>query len=91
MTFYGEDRFSKVDIAKLITYCRTHLEFTNLQLDQAYFYQSLPLCVIDAVYSIGVRYSATEATVGRFCEHFKLTLSRALYNLIWNYQRNVNA
>jgi hypothetical protein len=65
-----------MNIAKLTAYCRTHLDFANLQLDQAYFYQSLPLCVIDAVYSIGVRYSSTEATVRRFCEHFNLTLSR---------------
>jgi hypothetical protein len=54
-----------MDIAKLTTYCLINLDFTNLQLDQAYFYLSLPLCVIDAVYSIGVRYSATEATVRR--------------------------
>lgn len=65
-----------MDIAKLTAYCLIKLDFTNLQLDQAYFYQSLPLCVIDAVYSIGVRYSSTEATVRRFCEHFNLTLSR---------------
>jgi hypothetical protein len=52
-----------VDITKVTAFCRVKLDFTNLQLDQAYFYQSLPLCVIDAVYSIGVRYSSTEATV----------------------------
>ena len=33
-----------------------------------YRYASLPLCVIDAVFSIGVRYSSTQATVARFCE-----------------------
>ena len=47
-----------------------------LQLDRAYFYQSLLLCVIDVVFSIGVRYSSTEATMRHFREHFKLTLSR---------------
>jgi hypothetical protein len=52
-----------MDIAKLTAYCRRKLDFTDLQLDQTHFYQSLPLCVIDAVYSIGVRYSSTEATV----------------------------
>ena len=43
-----------MEVTKLAFYCRMHLDFTDLQLDQAYFYQSLPLCVIDAVYSIGV-------------------------------------
>lgn len=44
-------------------YCKLCLDFSKSQFDQAYFYQSLPLCVIDAVCSIGVRYSSTEATV----------------------------
>ena len=51
-----------MDIAKIIAYCRNQLEFADLQLDQAYFYQSLPLCVIDAVYLIGVHYRSAEAT-----------------------------
>jgi hypothetical protein len=31
-------------------------------------YRSLPLCGIDAVYSIGVRYESTERTVADFCK-----------------------
>jgi hypothetical protein len=31
-------------------------------------YRALPLCVIDAVYSIGVRYESTERTVAEFCK-----------------------
>ena len=90
MNSCGEGCFSRKDIVRLTAYYRTLLKFVDLQLDQAYFYQSLPLCVIDAVYSIGVRYSSTEATVQRFCEHFNQS-QRALDNLIWNYQRNVKA
>lgn len=47
---------------------------------EAYRYASLPLCVIDAVFSIGVKYETTEATVGRVCERLgwpKLAASRA--------------
>jgi hypothetical protein len=76
-----------MDIAKLTAYCRRKLDFTDLQLDQAYFYQSLPLCVIDAVYSIGVRYSSTEAIVRGFCDYFKPTLSRGatyVYSVLQN-------
>ncbi len=35
---------------------------------EAYRYASLPLCVIDAVFSIGVTYDSTVATVGRVCD-----------------------
>jgi len=36
--------------------------------DAAYEYASVPPCVIDAVFSIGVRYESTERTVTEFCE-----------------------
>jgi len=39
-------------------------------------YRSLPLCIIDAVYSIGVRYESTERTLKDFC-----TWSH------WNYEQ----
>jgi hypothetical protein len=37
-------------------------------LGDEYYYQSLPLCVIDAVFSIGVRYAGTRRVVVRYCE-----------------------
>jgi len=39
-----------------------------LPLPREFFYGSLPLCVIDAVFSIGVTYTSTRNTVNRFCE-----------------------
>jgi hypothetical protein len=47
------------------------IEETGLQpvpLPKEFFYASLPLCVIDAVFSIGVTYSSTRNTVVRFSE-----------------------
>jgi len=47
------------------------VEETGLQpvpLPKEFFYASLPLCVIDAVFSIGVTYSSTRNTVVRFAE-----------------------
>ncbi|MEM6901279.1 MAG: hypothetical protein AAF583_16105 [Pseudomonadota bacterium] len=47
-----------------------HIEEIGLQqsgVSEEYRYASLPLCIIDAVFSIGVRYSSTQATVARFC------------------------
>ena len=48
-----------------------HIEqiaFENPILPGEYRYASLPICVIDAVFSIGVRYSSTQRVVERFCE-----------------------
>jgi len=37
-------------------------------LGEEYFYQSLPLCVIDAVWSIGATYEAVRNVVDRYCK-----------------------
>lgn len=71
------------DAERVAAYCRQHLGAElNKPLDSEYFYQSLPFCVIDAVYSIAVRYCKTVFeslsdepimnVVGRYCEHFTL-------------------
>ncbi len=46
-----------------------------LPLPQEFFYASLPLCVIDAVFSIGVTYTSTRNTVTRFCDRQGWTMS----------------
>lgn len=40
----------------------------QLDLPDEFHYASLPLCVIDAVFSIGVTYTSTQATVARFAD-----------------------
>lgn len=52
-----------------------------LPLDSAclggeYYYQSLPLCIVDAVYSIGVRYEGVKNVVARYCARFDLQRTR---------------
>lgn len=58
------------DIVSLTQYCKDHLNLNDVELGNEYGYSSVPLCVSDAVFSIGVRYSSTENTVSRFCEFF---------------------
>jgi hypothetical protein len=56
------------EIDKLVAYIRGTLTDLNAApTDAAYEYASVPLCVIDAVFSIGVRYESTERTVTDFC------------------------
>jgi antitoxin (DNA-binding transcriptional repressor) of toxin-antitoxin stability system len=59
-------------IARLVEYCEHTLPLADTKLPNEYYYHSLPLCVIDAVFSIGVRYEAVEKTVQRFCTRFGL-------------------
>lgn len=46
-------------------------------LPEAYYYQSLSLCVIDAIFSINAKYAAVENVVARYCNRFDLTRFRA--------------
>jgi hypothetical protein len=48
-----------------------------LSEEETYEYSSLGLCVIDAVYSIGVRYESTSRTVGDFCRKYGWEKNRA--------------
>lgn len=52
--------------------CETLFDLGNLRLSPSYYYDSLPLCVIDAVFSIGVRYASTQKTVKNYCDCFGL-------------------
>jgi len=54
------------ELARIIA---THVKIDDIHLPQEYFYKSLPLAVIDAVFSIGVTYTSTANTVRRFCEN----------------------
>ncbi len=65
------------DVASLTAACERELPLSSKQLGDEYFYGSLPLCVIDAVYSIGVRYEGVRNVVARFCEHASTPKLRA--------------
>ena len=59
------------DIDRLVAYIRRTLtDLNSPPSDAAYEYASAPLCVIDAVFSIGVRYESTERTVTDFCRRY---------------------
>ena len=50
----------------LIAKVRTELDLPHVKLSAGYYYQSLPLAVIDAVFSIGVRYESVVNAVHCF-------------------------
>ncbi len=60
-------------VERIAAYCDVHLDLAQIPGLDNYGYAHLPLCVIDAVYSIGARYSSTRQTVERFCRYFDLS------------------
>ena len=66
----GEDQIQTV-----AEFCRSRLNLSESVKEQGDPYQCVPVCVIDAVFSIGVRYSSTEAVVRRFCTYFDIPYS----------------
>lgn len=60
------------DVNRLVNYCDEKLDLKNAELSEEYFYQSVPLCVIDAVFSIGVNYQGVRNIIARYCEYFNL-------------------
>ncbi len=60
------------DINLVTDFCKANLDLTNIEAPEEYDYSCLPLCVIDAVFSIGVRYKATENTIQRFCDYYQI-------------------
>ena len=57
------------EIQFLAQFCKENLDLANTQLGEEYGYPNVPLCVIDAVFSIGVNYTSTRNTVKRFCSY----------------------
>jgi hypothetical protein len=59
------------------TFADRTLALAKAVLHEEYYYQSLSLCVIDAIYSINAKYAAVENVVARYCNRFGLTRLRA--------------
>ena len=57
------------------TLCCTCEKLFNLdepEMVKAYCYDSLPMCILDAVFSIGVRYTSTQNVVKNYCTYYGL-------------------
>ena len=56
----------------LCTACETELNLASATLSPSYYYDSLPYCIIDAVFSIGVKYTSTQNVVKSYCTYYGL-------------------
>ncbi len=56
----------KEDYKILAEHCEAVLLLNNTKLPEEFYYQSLSLCVLDAVFSIGVKYSNVQNVISNF-------------------------
>lgn len=59
-----------------VSICKNLLNLNQPILGNSYYYHSLPLCVVDSVYSISIRYQTVLGIVNRFAHHAKIKLHR---------------
>ena len=69
------ETFSEVP-RKIADHCKRVLDLANAKLSEEFFYNSLALCVIDAVFSLGISYTATRNVVKNFCSKLKIKMFR---------------
>ena len=77
-------------VKQLAKACEDLFDLNTLVLSDAYYYSSLPLCVIDAVFSIGVKYTSTENTVHRYCKYFNIERYRDKTSSIYKDYQNIS-
>lgn len=74
--------FKAKQAATLAQFCEQCLALDSARPDDEFYYHSLTLCVIDAVYSIGVRYEGVQNVVRRYCDYFGLRQNGRLPNCL---------
>lgn len=69
-----------IKIENIAAFCKTLLNLSNTRLSDEYYYNSLPFCVIDAVFSIGIRYTITRNVVCNFTNKLQIQRLRGHAN-----------
>lgn len=59
-------------ITTITKYCIDNLDFENSGIGWEYYYASMPLCVVDSVFSIGVLYEGVTNVINRISKHYKI-------------------
>ncbi len=81
------------NLTNFISLCETDLDlYRKLVVEKKTdpnltFYKSLPMCIIDAVFSIGVKYQSVEKAEKAFISHFNLDISKK-YPIVNEYTIN---
>lgn len=75
----AERKSPRSEVDRLVQHIRETLGNLDAPLPDNEWYSSLALCVIDAVYSIGVRYESVQSAISNFCwwAHWEKDLPKA--------------
>ena len=57
---------------KLLERLKVTLDLSTPPVSDEYAYQSLPLCVLDTIFSINAKYESTRNVIIRYCDHYGL-------------------
>lgn len=62
----------KEDKIILVEKCKELLNLKDAKLPDEYYYSSLPLCVIDSIFSINSNYTSVKNVIKRYCTYFNI-------------------
>lgn len=71
------DNSLQINIDRIARNIKNDIDLADASLSDSYFYNSLTLCVIDSVFSIGVRYTSVINTVDNYVKFFDLKKYRS--------------
>lgn len=60
------------EIETIVDFLESNFDLDNCELPDEYYYTCFPLCLLDAVFSIGVRYSSTRNAVQNYCSKYAI-------------------
>lgn len=74
------------ELDTLVEYCKAHLDLEHAKPPSEYEYNSVPLCIIDAIFSVNAVYTATRNVVQRFIEYFNIPSGFTVSEFVELYQ-----
>lgn len=60
------------EIIKIANFCKEKIDLETQNIVYEFNYASMPLCVVDSVFSIGVRYESVTNVIHNVCRYFNL-------------------
>lgn len=68
---------SNNDVSLVVEFCKKNFNLSDAKLGDEYYYSSIPLCILDAIFSIGVKYISTKNVVRRYCSYYNIPIFRS--------------
>lgn len=60
------------EIKKIVDFCKEKVDLETQNIGYEFNYASLPLCVVDSIFSIGVKYEGVTNVIHNLCTYFNI-------------------